>query len=401
MADTADVVVIGAGAVGSACAYLLARAGLTVKLLEREAIASGSSTHATGYLSLLSADFRDEPYLELGVEGFHLTNKLVPELEEITGMDLLHQVKPSMRIAIDEDEEEIIRREFSWQSKHVSAEWISPAQVLEVDKRITPAVRGALYEPRSAQLDSARYTLALATASEALGAEILLRRVTGLTTRDGRIVGVQHTTGQISCATVVIAMGVWSPAVSQWANVRIPVKPLKGERLQLRMDGPPLGAMLMSPRRGHLISRRDGFLSVGSTAGRDVDDMRSYLLDTPSEGLVVRPSEEALMELLTRAHEVLPSAIENAEVVQQLAGVRPLSPDRRALIGPVDSAPGLLLATGHGTKGIHLAAVSGRIIQDLVVNPKSADTVPDCVRADRFTLAGSEMETSQIFSVED
>ena len=53
-------------------------------------------------------------------------------------------------------------------------------------------------------------------------------------------------------------------------------------------------------------------------------------------------------------------------MVQQLAGSRPLSPDSKPIIGPVPGREGVLLATGHTTKGIHLGPVTGRIIADYI-----------------------------------
>lgn len=60
----------------------------------------------------------------------------------------------------------------------------------------------------------------------------------------------------------------------------------------------------------------------------------------------------------------------------QLAGYRPLSPDRLPLIGPVPGCDGAFLATGHGTKGIHLAAATGRIVADLVTHGSTDLDVP-------------------------
>src|SRR5919198_5079078 len=115
MSTTADAVVVGAGVVGSAVAYYLAEAGLEVVLLEREAIASGASTHATGSFLLPGADFVNEAHLKLGVRSYELARELIPELEERSGVRTLYQRRPSMRLALDEDEEAYIRRRADWQ----------------------------------------------------------------------------------------------------------------------------------------------------------------------------------------------------------------------------------------------------------------------------------------------
>ena len=369
--SSADVVVVGAGAVGSACAYFLAGAGLSVLLLDQEGIASGASTHATGSFSLLASDFKTEPHLRLGIESYRLARDIMPSLEEESGLKVLYQRRPSLRLALEDAEESLIRSSLEWQGKLLQAKWIDGDEVRRLEPRLSPEIRGAAYEDESAQLDSARFTRALATAAERRGAHVVLRQANGLVRDSARVTGVRHGSGTISAGAVVLAMGPWAATGSAWLDFDIPVKPLKGERLLLQFDAPPLPVLLSSPKRGHMISRLDGLLSVGSTAGRDFDDQERYL----REGFDIRPTDAALEELIERAIEVLPDVV-NASVAQHLAGVRPLTPDRQPLIGPVPGYEGIHLATGHGTKGIHLALVTGRIIADLLTHGSTDLSVP-------------------------
>lgn len=207
-----DVVVVGAGAIGSAVALHLAEAGARVVLVEREAIASGASTHATGYFSLAATDFQSEPYFLLGLEGFRATRALVPRLVELTGIDPLFQLRPGLRLALDEEEEAFIRQHLAWQGRHIAVCWIPGEDVRALEPRLSPAVRGAAYEAETGQLDSARYTLALATAAERRGATLLRRRVCGLVRANGRAVAVEHQAGRLACGAVVLAMGPWGAA---------------------------------------------------------------------------------------------------------------------------------------------------------------------------------------------
>ena len=110
-----------------------------------------------------------------------------------------------------------------------------------------------------------------------------------------------------------------------------------------------------------MISRLDGLTSVGSTGGRDYDQRKLFA----GEEFDRQPTEGARLELLQRAIDVFPD-LERAELVQQLAGSRPLSPDSKPIIGPVPGWDGILLATGHTTKGIHLGPITGRIISEYI-----------------------------------
>ena len=234
-------------------------------------------------------------------------------------------------------------------------------EVRAIEPRLSDSIIGAVYEDESAQLDSYRFNLALARGAELKGATVLYREVTGLLTDGSRVAGVRTASGDISCDTVVVAAGTWSRTFTPWLGFPVPVRPMKGERLLLNYPGEPLPVLISSPKRGHMISRTDGLTSVGSTGGRDYDRKELFW----GEEFDRQPTETARLELLQRAIDVLPD-LERAELVQQLAGSRPLSPDSKPIIGPVPGWDGILLATGHTTKGIHLGPITGRIITDYV-----------------------------------
>ena len=361
MPESADVVVIGAGVVGCSVAYYLAREGINVTLLEREAIGSGASAHATGSLSLLGAEFSPGASFQMARASYAEFPQLVTELEAATGMDLLYQRRPSLRLALDDEEASMIKGLMVWQQPHVEMRWIDDREVRSIEPRLSHDIIGAVYEDESAQLDSYRLNLALARGAELKGASILYREVTGLVADGPAISGVKTASGDIPCGAVVVAAGTWSRAFTSWLGFPVPVRPMKGERLLLNYPGEPLPVLISSPKRGHMISRGDGFTSVGSTGGRDYDQKELFW----GEEFDRQPTETARLELLRRAIDVFPD-LERAELVQQLAGSRPLSPDSKPIIGPVPGREGVLLATGHTTKGIHLGPITGRIIADYI-----------------------------------
>ena len=361
MPKSPDVVVIGAGVIGCSVAYYLAREGINVILLERESIGSGASAHATGSLSLLGAEFSPGASFQIARASYSEFQQIVPELESATDMDLLYQRRPSLRLALDDEEADLIKSLMVWQQPHVKMHWIDVQEVHSIEPRLSPSIIGAVYEDESAQLDSYRLNLALARGAELKGAKILYREITGLVTSGPTISGVKTASGDIPCGTVVVAAGTWSRAFAPWLRFPVPIRPMKGERLLLNHPGEPLKVLISSPKRGHMISRMDGFISVGSTGGRDYDRKELFL----GEEFDRQHTETARLELLQRAIDVFPD-LERAELVQQLAGSRPLSPDGKPIIGPVPGLESVLLATGHATKGIHLGPITGRIITDYI-----------------------------------
>ena len=391
MTDTANVIVVGGGIIGCSAAYYLSRNGARVRLFDKEAIGSGASAHATGSLSLLGAEFTEGLSFQFALSASREFPPLVKDLEAATGADLLFQQRPSLRLALDDEEVTLIKDLMRWQQPHVSMHWIDRKEVHAIEPRLTDRIQGAVYEDESAQLDSYRLTLALAQAAERLGTEIHLREVTGLLTDGSTVTGVRTASGEAQCDVVVLAAGTWTSAFSEDLHFPIPVRPLKGERLMLRYDGPPLPVLISSPKRGHMISRLDGLLSVGSTGGRDYDQEDLFW----GEEFDKVPTEGARLELLQRAVDIFP-ALESAELVHQLAGSRPLSPDRMPIIGPVPGMDGVVLATGHTTKGIHLGPITGRVVADYIMG--GCVKVPEEIEAflpNRFAdLAAADFHAS-------
>ena len=302
MSQTAEVVVVGGGAIGSSVAYYLSREGTKVLVLEKEAVGSGATAHATGSLSLMGTEFYPGPHFQLALESYRMYTELVPRLEEETGIEINYQRKPALRLALDEDEEWLIQEQVAWKKDFVSLKTIDGDEARRLEPRLNPRVRSGVYQEECARVDSYRLNLALVQAAESHGAQVQLRQVTGLETQNSRVTGVRTTDGTISCGTVVLTMGAWSAECGRWLNFPVPVRPLKGEKLLLKYDGAPLPFFLGSPRRGHMLTLPDGLLSVGSTGGRDYDPQELYVGVEYDR----RTTEEAKMQLLHRAIDLIP-----------------------------------------------------------------------------------------------
>ena len=197
--------------------------------------------------------------------------------------------------------------------------------------------------------------------------------------------------GDITCDTVVISAGLWSPLFQKDLDFPVPVGALKGERVLLKYGGDPLQVLISSPKRGHMISRLDGFLSVGSTGGRDYDQDQLY----QGEDMDRVPTETARVEIMQRAIDVFPD-LENASLVEQLAGSRPLSPDRQPIIGPVPGKEGVVLATGHTTKGIHLGPSTAKAVTEFILGGcKDVPLSIDLFLPDRFiSMTQADFQTA-------
>ena len=354
-----DVVVVGGGVVGAAVAYYLSLEGARVQVLERQALGSGCSFHGTGMvISNLRETQSKGPAFAINRASRSLISDVCGRLAEETGTDTLFQERPMLLVATNESELTQRKADMQWVSQRgVRVRWLEIDEVLALEPRISPAVLGAVYEEGTAQVDGYRFTLAFAAASEKRGATVRQREVVGLEWEGSRVTGVRTPTETIPCDAVVLAMGAETGAASEWIGFPIPVRPLKGQILRLRLPGKPLDYFVNILELGTIVPRRDGLTSIG-TSYEDTGDPQ--------------PTEDFKLRILSRGMEILPY-IEEAEVVEHLAGFRPLSADICPIIGPVPGCEGLHLATGHGPWGIQLAPITGKLIADLILRGETSE----------------------------
>jgi len=376
-AEKADVVVIGCGIVGASVAYFLAKEGLEVCILEKHSIGSGSTGHGHGVISLVGLDFRPGAHFELGLASARMYREFADTLFEDGGIDPLYHELDGVSLAILEEEEEIFRASMARDEvrRNVDMRWIDVDEIRELEPRLTEEARGAVLY-RHGQVDGYRVALGAVAAVERRGGRVMLGDADGLVRDGDRVVGVTCGSTSIACDSVVVASGAWIGSAANWLGQPVPVRPLHGEVLHVKLPGEPMRVFVLTGRHGPILPRKDGVIMVGSIGGVTMSGMdvhAKHVFDPYDPSPPVfdgQPREESRDFMIERAVRVMP-AIADAQLVAHLAGVRPLSADRLPLIGPVVGLEGVYLAAGHGTKGIHLAPATGRMVTDLIVRGSS------------------------------
>jgi glycine oxidase len=358
--DRRDVIVVGGGIIGCLTAYLLSREGLKVTIVEADAVASHASGFAFGGLGPLEGAGIPDPLLGFSVWCLERHATLSPELEEASGVDTQFHLRDRLILAFDDSEALRYKEEIKWQKdvKGFHVEWLDQADVLKVEPRANPACLGASYAQGTGAIEAYRYNLAAAQAAEKFGAEILLRRVTGLISEGGRCSGVTLETGQLEAGAVVLAVGPWSQQASSWCGVEIPVSPLKGQVIRLQLTTDPMRASL-NYAGSYAASKPDGLIWAGTTeeeAGFDV-------------GITTAARDKIMGDLLKMA-----PSLADAELVQQTACLRPISADGLPIVGKVPSWENLYVGTGSGRKGILWSTGMCHGLADLIV--KGSTDVP-------------------------
>ena len=336
--DTRDVVVVGGGIIGCLTAYLLAKGGLKVTLLEADAVGSHASGFAFGEMGAIDGAGLPDPLLEFSLWSLRRHEPLAKELLEVSGVDNQFQVRGRLKLAFNDEEARTYKKDLEWQSKvtELGVEWLDSQEVVKVEPQANPGCLGAVYLQRAGAVEPYRYTLAAAQAAEKLGVETLLRRATGLVAQGDRCLGVSFENGSIQAGIVVLAMGPWTQQAASWHRVNIPITPLKGQILRLQHSTQRIRTSLHYSG-SYVASKPDGLIWAGTT-----EEEVGFDEETTSQA-----RDKIMGDLLKMAPILI-----GAELVQQTACLRPLSGDGLPIVGKVPGWDNLYVGTGAGRKGI-------------------------------------------------
>lgn len=360
--DIADVVIVGAGAIGCAIAYFLSKEGVKVVVVEKDSLGSHASGFAPGSLNptRLSPEAMSL-LLPLSWESFQMHGVLSQELKEEAGIDYHFCPSPRIILAFTQSEATELRSMVdSQQRQGFKVYWLDRGDVLSLESRVSPEVIGAVCSEDGAELDSYQYVLALAQAAEKYGAEIRHGDVIGLKRNGTKVTAVQLASGDIDCERVILAMGPWAGLASSWLGFTIPVTPQRGQVLRMQVAGSPFPYTLYWANHYITQTRHDGLIYTGTTH-EDV-------------GFDDQPTETGKDSIINGLLTMMPSLVE-AELVLQTACLRPLPADGLPLLGEVPGWGGVYLATGHWTKGILLSPITARIITDLMVRGRASISI--------------------------
>ena len=342
-----DVIVVGAGVVGSATAFALARAGASVCLVERDAVAVHASQAAAGMLAPFAESEGEGAAFELGERSLALLPGLVAEVRELSGIDPLLRQTGLLRVGFPDEIGTLRARAAALRAQ--GCEFLDTDELRKREPRLDPRLAGGIWSPREGHVESALLTRAFAAAAVRRGARLREGcEVLGLE-RDGeRVVGVHTADTVLSAADVVLCMGAWAAAAERWLDVRLPVEPVKGQMIALRSPLPALSSIIWGAP-AYLVPRADGSVAVGATVEH--------------AGFDAEPTAEGVAGLVQAARTIIPE-LAHCAFRGAWAGVRPGSPDGLPLVGPLPGAPGLMLAVGHYRNGVLLCALTALAVAD-------------------------------------
>ena len=363
-----DVVVIGAGIIGAACARALAASGARVTLLDRGSPATATSAHGEG--NILVSDKGPGPELDLALYAASLWPGLSAELADELGPAfpaLEYERKGGLVAATTlTGAEPLLAFARTQRAAGVDARPVDAGAALSLEPDLSPAVTAAVHYPEDAQVQPVAAAEALLASARRRGVDVRGGiEVVGAVASGRRIRGVRTTTGTIEADAVVVAAGPWSGAVGERLGAPLPVLPRRG-------------MVLVTTRMPHRIRHKvyDGDY-FGATQSADAALQTSAVVESTAAGTVligssreqvgfdVRLRVDVLAAIARRALRLFPT-LAGASIMRSYLGFRPYVPDHLPVIGADERVAGLWFATGHEGAGIGLAPATGEIVAALV-----------------------------------
>lgn len=346
MEQTYDVVVIGAGMVGSAAAYRLSCAGRRVLLIDAKEPASGATGNSFSWLNAVSKE--PEAYHRLNADGLAEYDGLTEEL----GADIGLHGGGSIGWGGTEEGQDLIRNRVArLAARGYPAEWISREEALRLEPglSIAPDVAGVAYHPGDRWVDAPRLVRAFVNRAVAEGADLWRgARVRRLRQDGGRVTAVETDRGDVRADQALLCAGTGTPALLAPLGARIPVQSVPGLLAVTSPLAEQLGRVVYAPGV-HLRPDVDGGLRIGAD---DIDALTSEI--TPAE-----PVPAFAQPLLERARAVFPAA-RDAAIVRVHIGVRPVPEDGHTVAGPVPGLANAWVIVTHS--GITMGPLLGRLI---------------------------------------
>ena len=374
----ADVIVIGAGIVGAMCAFFTTKAGLKTIVIDRGAIASGTTGAGEG--NIMVSDKSPGPELELALLSrdlwFEVGNEVGDSFELVAkgGLSIARR-DPSSLFALAKEQEK----------SGVQLRVVNKKEIHELEPHMAPEIEYGVHYPQDAQCQP---MLA--------AAQILhhVRRNGGVIASHQEVLSIERNGGSLTIKTpnqvweadyIINASGTWAGEIAARAKTELPIMPRRGFIL------------VTAPLPHYVFHKVYDSDYVDNVASSEADLQTSTVIEgTRSGTILIGASRERvgydksikvdiIKKLAGQASSLFP-ILKSAQLLRVYNGFRPYSPDHLPVIGEDGNIPGLFHCAGHEGAGIGLSAASGRLITEMITGAKTlVDPSPFSPR--RFQMA--------------
>jgi sarcosine oxidase subunit beta len=372
--ETADVVIIGSGIVGSSVAYHLAQAGCTnVLVIEREAHQGKGSTGKS--MGGVRAQFSTPVNIQMSRYSIDFFSRF----DEVVGHPADYRAHGYLFCATSESHLAYLRanRERQIALGVNNVEWVSPEEIQAIVPQLrTDDILGGTFCPTDGFVDPHSVMMGFMLNARERGVRLWLEtQVTGIEVEKDQIAAVVTSRGRVATRVVVNAAGAWAAGVAEMAGVDLPVEPLRRQLV-------PTEPFDQLPKRFPMVID----MSTGFHFRREGKGILLAWND-PAEtvGFKTEFDPTFVEKILTRAASRVPVLAEaGVNPRRAWAGLYEMTPDHHAIIGPAPNVKGLYFVNGFSGHGVMHSPASGRIAADLILQSHSDLIDAAQLSAERF-----------------
>jgi len=364
-----DVVVVGAGIIGCAVAFELAERGATVTIVDDRAPGMGATQASAGMLAPYLEAPEGGELLELTIRSLDLFDGFVGRATSASGAAVEYRRTGTLEVAAPGD----ALRKLSAAAQCLARRGV-PAELVDADgvrgeePHLTGDVAGGLVVHPHGFVAAGALTHALAAAAQRLGAQIADHGRARRILPAAHEIVVETDRGSVTGRWAVLAAGSWAGQIAiEGIGTRVPVRPVRGQLLQLAWSGPPLRRVVWS-ERCYLVPWQDGTVLVGATVEEAGFDERTTIA--------------GVRDLIDAACDLVPHAW-TAALVSARAGLRPGTADELPIVGPSSVVPNLMYATGHYRNGVLLSPLTAQLVAEAILENR-VDPILTSTRPGRF-----------------
>ncbi|SES19222.1 NAD(P)/FAD-dependent oxidoreductase [Psychrobacillus sp. OK032] len=363
-----DVVVIGGGIIGAAIAYYGSKAGLDITILEKNELASGTSSRCDGNILAIDKDPGFDSQMSL--KSQQLVHSLNTELE----IPFEYRNPGSILVCENDAEMEAAKKWVSSQQEAgLDFKMLDRDDLRNESKYFADDLYGGLECKTDSTVNPYMLTYSMFYSAEKQGAKIHINtEVKNVTTNGSGQFIIETDKGTFTANKVVNASGVWAPKIGEMLDLDIPIFPRKGQLIVASRQQPVGLRKVME--FGYLISKFGGERTVdpftekyGVALVFEPTESQNFLIGSSRQfaGFDTRVDHEVTKYIAKRAVRFYPKIVDMT-VIRTYAGLRPWTEDHLPIISQVEHIPGFYIAAGHEGDGISLAAVTGKLVEEMI-----------------------------------
>ncbi|MED1469884.1 FAD-dependent oxidoreductase [Bacillus salipaludis] len=379
-----DVLVIGGGIIGCAIAYYASKYGRDVTILEKGEFVSGTSSRCDGNILAIDKDPGFDSQMSL------LSQRLVDDLSK--ELEHTFEYRAPGSILVCESEEEMSAAE-QWVNRQKAAglpfRMLDREDIRQESSFFADDLLGGLECATDSTVNPYLLSFALLEAAKKQGAKAYKQTEVKEVKKEGGSFIIQTSNGVFTANHVVNAAGVWAPYIGEMLDLSIPIQPRKGHIIVASRQ------QFVGRRKvmefGYLISKFGGERKVDPLTEKygvalvfEPTESQNFLIGSSREfvGFNTKVNNEIIKCIANRAIRFYPK-MADMMVIRSYAGLRPWTEDHLPIISKVEEVPNYYIAAGHEGDGISLAAVTGKLIEELI-NEKETSIPIEPLRYDRF-----------------